>query len=895
MIGREAELHRLVQLASTPGTEVAILAGEPGIGKTRLVRELIAALPAGMVTLIGQSDPGSLGRPFELLLSALDGGELAEPVDLESLTDTSRTQVERLRAGLQIVQQVTAGRPAVLIFEDLHWADSESIGLLERLVDQEGDRLVIGTYRPGEVARRTPIVGLLDRLERRSEIYHVRLERLDLSETSAFLAAVTGKIPPYRAAVSLHHRTGGNPFFLEELLRDGGDPDALGEKPLPWSLAETLRRQVEHLPADQQRLVEAASVLGNRIPFDVLAAIARRDEADLIWALRDLVDHGVLIETGEDEFAFRHALVREAVGERLLGRERRRLHEAALEALLAQSEVDWALVAKHAWGAGRYEDVLRAARAGSAAYLRMGSAFQALQLAETGLEELPDDTELLAAAAEAGWLAGLPDDADEYARKWHERAATPEEAAAALRLRFRLAKDLSDSDLLAQLYDDLCEAVAGLPDGPQKAGVMATLAQGARMLDRPVNASAWIDATVALTEKLGGPAGARLAALGERGVMLADNALTLREGRAVLRQVADEAEAAGEWYVAAHAINRLLYLPPDAGWRELNDLLERMRRDAERAGSEALAVAAYYQGRARVFMRKGNLRRAIDAIERGRAHDHAYRRSRVKSDMHGMFLAGLLLEAGEVDRAAQLATELVDVPGMQSGIAALEFHIACRRREPLRARGVLPEVIAVVQATGGRDGEFLHDLTTAALTAPLTTGEVAKLIDGLDGPGVEPAYRELVNGQLAEAGTDMRAALRHYLAAASGELPPAARGSAHVGAARCLDALGRAEEAAKHVTAAAGLLELWGGWRTEQLEAVRSRLGVTRGSEPTDGLTVREREVALLVAQGLTNAELAEHLFISPRTAAVHVSSILRKLGVPSRTDVSAKLKATDD
>lgn len=890
MIGREAELHRLVQLASTPGTEVAILAGEPGIGKTRLVRELIAALPAGTMALIGQSDPGSLGRPFELLLSALDGGELAEPVDLEALSDTSRTQVERLRAGLQILQRVTAGGPAVLIFEDLHWADSESIGLLEHLADQEGDRLVIGTYRPGEVVRRTPIAGLLDRLARRHEIYHVRLERLDLSETSAFLAAATGKIPPYRAAVSLHHRTGGNPFFLEELLRDGGDLDALCDRPLPWSLAETLRRQVEHLPADQQRLVEAASVLGNRIPFDVLAAVTRRDEADLIAALRDLVDHGVLVETGVDEFAFRHALVREAVGERLLGRERRRLHEAALEALLAQSEVDWALVAKHAEGAGRYEDVLRAARSGSAAYLRMGSAFQALQLAETGLEESPDDTGLLAAAAEAGWLAGLPDDADGYARKWHQLAVNPEEAAAALRLRFRLTKDLPDWDLRAQLYEDLREAVANLPDGPSKAGVMATLAQGARLLDRPADASSWIDATVALTEKLGGPVGERLAALSERGALLADNAETVHEGRALLRQVADEAEAAREWYVAAHALNRLLFLAPDTGWRELSELLERMRRDAERAGSEALAVAAYYQGRARLYMQKGNLPPAIDAIERGRAHDHAYRRSRVKSDMHGMFLAGLLLEAGEVDRAAHLAVELADVPGMQSGIAALEFHIACRQHEPLRARALLPDVIAVVQATGGRDGEFLHDLTTAALAAPLTTGEVAKLIDGLDGPGVEPAYRDLANGQLSEAGGDMRAALRHYLAAAAGELPPTARGTAHVGAARCLDALGRADEARKHITAAGELLERWGGWRVEQLEAVRSRVGVRRGSEPVDGLTAREREVALLVAQGLTNAELAEQLFISPRTAAVHVSNILRKLGVSSRTDVSAKL-----
>ena len=218
-----------------------------------------------------------------------------------------------------------------------------------------------------------------------------------------------GKPPPYRAAVALHNRTGGNPFFLEELLRDRRRPRARScDKPLPWSLAETLRRQVEHLDPAQQRLVEAAAVLGYRIPFDLLAAVTGRDEADLIWALRELVAQGVLVETGEDEFAFRHALVREAIGERLLGRERRRLHEAALDALLATGDADWALVAE---ARPRCRSLRRHARrrprAAAPRTCAMGSAFQALQLAEMGLDEAPDDTGLLAAAARGG-LAGRP-------------------------------------------------------------------------------------------------------------------------------------------------------------------------------------------------------------------------------------------------------------------------------------------------------------------------------------------------------------------------------------------------------------------------------------------------------------------------------------------------------
>jgi len=136
MIGRTDELHRLVRLVSAPGTGVAVLGGEPGIGKTRLVLELLDQVPDDTVVLVGQAEPGSLGRPFELLLSALDG----------------RAEVDKETAP-------TAHR-------------------------------------------------------------HV-----------ALLGAVAGKPPSYRTAMVLHKRTGGNPFFLAELLRTGGDVDDLCESP----------------------------------------------------------------------------------------------------------------------------------------------------------------------------------------------------------------------------------------------------------------------------------------------------------------------------------------------------------------------------------------------------------------------------------------------------------------------------------------------------------------------------------------------------------------------------------------------------------------------------------------------------------------------------------------
>jgi DNA-binding NarL/FixJ family response regulator len=154
-----------------------------------------------------------------------------------------------------------------------------------------------------------------------------------------------------------------------------------------------------------------------------------------------------------------------------------------------------------------------------------------------------------------------------------------------------------------------------------------------------------------------------------------------------------------------------------------------------------------------------------------------------------------------------------------------------------------------------------------------------------------------VEAQLAEAGGDPAAALAGYAnalePAGPGEsLPPSVRGTAHVGAARCLLALDRPAEATEHARSAAELLARWSGWRVAELAQVRARLGLTApaGDPGVDALTPREREVALLIADGLTNTELARRLYISPRTAAVHVSNILRKLGVSSRTEVRSHL-----
>jgi DNA-binding NarL/FixJ family response regulator len=153
-----------------------------------------------------------------------------------------------------------------------------------------------------------------------------------------------------------------------------------------------------------------------------------------------------------------------------------------------------------------------------------------------------------------------------------------------------------------------------------------------------------------------------------------------------------------------------------------------------------------------------------------------------------------------------------------------------------------------------------------------------------------------VFAQLDEADERCSDALAGYEKAAGiAGLRPAIRASAHTGAARCLIDLGHVDQARDHVTAADALLARWTGWRVAEVDALRGRVGLPAPAAAGAGdglLTPREREVAGLIAEGLTNAELARRLYISKKTAAVHVSNILGKLGLSSRTQVAGRISS---
>ncbi|HZM37791.1 MAG TPA: LuxR C-terminal-related transcriptional regulator [Acidimicrobiales bacterium] len=907
MVGRAAELDHLARLVGARSEPaVALVAGEAGIGKTRLVQELVTQVPAGTVVLAGQADPGSESRPMELFLDSLGRVPTGGHAELvEAISDDERPAEERTRAGVELVRKLTEHATGLVVFEDLHWADLESVTVFEKLAEPGGGRLlVVGTYRPDGLSRRHPAAEMLPRLERRHSVAHIQLSRLSPADVGAFLTAVYGTVPSFRVVEALHSRTGGNPFFLEELVASavGATAADLEDMPLPWTVSELVRKQVDDVDPDVRAIVSTAAVLGRRVSFDLLAGVTGTSEDELISRLRAAVDSGLLVESEPDVFSFHHELAREAIEGGLLGREQRRLHQAALDAMRATGSKDHLALARHARGAGRYEDMVEEARKGARESLALGSTYQARHLAEIGLSECEDDIELLSLATKACYLTGLLDDAAHYGDRWlalARRRDDVSEEANALGARMRISRESGELAGMASFTMDLIDAVDRLPDDEQRARAMAAVAQSYMLRDKVPSTLEWADKARALAEAHD-LADVRLAAMVEKGSALMMTVDDMEEGRALLEAAADEAEQRGEHVLAARALNNLIWHARQ--WSEIGEvraLIDRMHAQAEAAGYDVLARVDEPVALAQLATVEGDLDAAIAHLDEGwRAYSTA-RAPWTERRYLAVFRAGLALEAGDVEGAAGFAEYARPVTERTApGAYGLKFHLACRQADLAEARALLPKLLEAIDTVGVADAAQAHDLLRAGLSAGLDPAELRPLVERVGNyvghrlPNSDP-WRRLLDAQLAEAeGRPADAAELFALAAGSLGLAPEVmaghRGTAHVGAARGLIAEGRLDEARTHAEAAAPLLARWHGWRVDELVAVQRRLGLGPTPSGPDALTPREREVARLLAEGLSNSQLAERLYISPRTAAVHVSNILSKLGMSSRTEVAA-------
>jgi DNA-binding NarL/FixJ family response regulator len=918
LVGRDDELRRLRQVvASGDGMRVALVGGEAGIGKTRLIDEALHAAPADALVLRLRGDPGRRSRPFQAYVEAVEPyvrhwtglpgvltarehaiSELLAPVvpALEHPSGGESTIETLERAAIDVLRHLAPDTaPVVIAADDLHWTDAETIALVQQLVvgvPGLDDAVVLGSYRPEGLLARSPLSALLAAVERRQDGVNLRLGALDLDDVADVAAQFLGQGVAYRDVKALHHRSGGNPFFLGELLTMAGELGAadVADLPLPWTVAELLRDTVQSLTDSEREVVETAAVLGQRVPFDLLAQVTGLDERDLIDRLRAVVAAGLLVEEEVDLFAFRHALVCESIAGGLLGRERRRLHERALDVLRRADTPDDAAIAHHAQAAGRIDEMLAAVRRAARSAAARGATYHALEFAEMGLAEAPDDPVLCEVAARSAWLVGALDDAREHANRWIVAAVSRgdiAEESRARRVLMRIAWDGGDDETQNVQIERLKEIVDVMEGGADRAALLADLAQAHMLTGRREETVEFADRAIVDAEMFGLEV-PRVQALVERWSLCAtiESEDMRAESERQLLAAAVEADRLGDHVTAARAYNNAV---ETVAVDRRRDVIERMRASAERAGFAALSAYSY----ATQLAELASL--SADRSELERWLVDAWRWSRLghcrKGD--GWLRTYEVLLATEASTADHTGVRPFLDRATLEGDADLPTAVgamftAARTGSADGARRAMP---VAFRATKGSASEQVRNaplLVEAALRAGLEPAEVRIDLEALVPPKAQSGQGWDVACAFLAAAEGDRAAADAYAARMGNGIEAWLRGELLVQLAELALADDDPVAAAARAETATVLLGRWPGWRRDRAEALRRRLDRRMSSDGDTELSAREQEVAALLADGLTNAQIAERLFIARKTAAVHVSNILAKLGMRSRTEIAA-------
>jgi class 3 adenylate cyclase len=384
-VGRDLECQLLdaswrAALAGEP--RVALLSGEPGIGKTRLAGHIaLAAHRAGAVVLHGRCEE-DVGIPYGPWVDALShyarvgplgvlddhikrhGGELARVVNALALRipdlpvapeyDQEAARFSFFAAVADLLEAAGAEHPIVILLDDLHWADRESLILLHHLVLDQSPRrrLVIGTFRDSDITDRHPLSRLLADLRRVGGVERISLSGLDETEVVALMQAAAGHdldAEGLALAGEVRRETDGNPFFAGEVLRHLVEQGALAQDPggrwrvtgriaavgIPQSVREVVGQRVHRLGGETTRTLSAASVIGPSFELELLAHVLDTAEQDVLEILEQAVAASVLRESGQvpGQFTFAHALIEHTLYEGLSATRRARLHAQVAEAL----------------------------------------------------------------------------------------------------------------------------------------------------------------------------------------------------------------------------------------------------------------------------------------------------------------------------------------------------------------------------------------------------------------------------------------------------------------------------------------------------------------------------------------------------------------------------------
>jgi DNA-binding CsgD family transcriptional regulator len=935
LIGRDELLdlvdRRLDDVVAGRG-QFLLLAGQAGIGKTRLLGAITRkAESRGFAAVHGSVAPQDHDVPAASVLDLARSmaclpafASLGERLLALGLAVVSPEHVRRRRLVTESVELILASLsgPTMLSFEDLHWTDDVSLEIIAELARRSRGRplLITGDYRTEEAPRGTTLRAWRSRLITQRIAEEVHLDRLDLAQTAlvATLLLDSGLPAPRDVALAVYERTDGIPLHIEELLgalsaEARADGTAIREANVPDTIEDAIIARIARLSPEAQATARAGAVIGRCFVPDVLAGIMDVPPDAIEAPLQELVDQFVLEPPGvRGLYDFRHQLLRDALYRTIPASERRVFHARAGEfgaRLEGASEIHASV---HFERAGLRREAFEAALAGADAAAGLSARREAFELYRRAVANLPDDIPAMDRATILERYAEQAESTEEHeiAEPMARRAALAyREAGAPARAIVAMTNALTVwrregrpvSERLAAT-EELWTELGGLADTRevQEARALISFALAITHLD----ARALPQARMAL---------ARMARLGDE---LGDP-----EWRAVAEWkngLADVME--GDVQGGLARVGAVAHAAETAGW-------ESTSVTAFREASTVAAAALDYDAASHWI---GEGVRYADSIEQshcahvmratlamvawagGEPRD-AQRRARQAMADKGCRLGGTTAQWA-LGYAAMTRGELAEATAALAD--ALEFGTNSEQIElilpplwglaegallagdPDRATGLCRDALARAVAIGER--VLLTPFVVTGVRAAQQSGRPAEASAWLDAcraqldpiPDVAGAALDHARGLIALADGSTGIARLALEAAVDGWDRHGRAWEATWARLDLTHGLIRTNRFAEAVavanTAAAVASRLESPALTERADTLlRMARGHAADEEPWRPLTAREFEVARLIGEGLTNAEIADALGIAPKTASSHVEHILAKLGASRRAEIA--------